>query len=101
MQRRLDEAMDAGAYGYSTGLVYPPSAYAPTEELVLLARSMARRGGHYFPHVRGESAMVEDSIRDALRIGEEPGVDAQIAHVKRDGRENGGKVDPVVRLLAD
>src|SRR2546427_5663550 len=93
MQRRLDEAMDAGAYGYSTGLVYPPSAYAPTEELVLLARSMGRRGGLYFSHVRGESAMVEDSIREAIRIGEEAGVGVQIAHVKVGGRENWGKID--------
>src|SRR2546422_2639970 len=99
MQRRLDEAMDAGAYGYSTGLVYPPSAYAPTEELVLLARSMARRGGLYFSHVRGESAMVEDSIREAIRIGEETGVGVQIAHVKVGGRENWGKMDRVLRLI--
>jgi len=101
MQRRLDEAMDAGAYGYSTGLVYPPSAYAPTEELVLLARSMARRGGLYFSHVRGESAMVEDSIREAIRIGEETGVGVQIAHVKVGGRENWGKMDRVLRLIDD
>jgi N-acyl-D-amino-acid deacylase len=101
MQRRLDEAMDAGAWGYSTGLVYPPSAYAPTEELVALARSMARRGGLYFSHVRGESAMVEDSIREAIRIGEEGGVGVEIAHVKVGGRENWGKMDSVLRLIDD
>jgi len=101
MQRLLDEAMDAGAYGYSTGLVYPPSAYAPTEELIALARSMARRGGLYFSHVRGESAMVEDSIREAIRIGEEGGVGVEIAHVKVGGRENWGKMDGVLRLIDD
>jgi hypothetical protein len=69
MERMLAEALDAGAFGYSTGLVYPPSAYSVTEELVALARSMARRGGLYFSHVRGESAMVEDSIREAIRTG--------------------------------
>src|SRR3989454_6037537 len=99
MQRRLDEAMDAGAYGYSTGLVYPPSAYAPTEELVLLARSMARRGGLYFSHVRGDSAMVEDSIREANRIGADAGVGVQIAHVKVGGPENWGKMDRVLQLI--
>ena len=93
MQRLLDEAMDAGAYGYSTGLVYAPSAYAGTEELVALARGMAAREGLYFSHVRGESAMVEDSIREAIRIGEEGGVGVQIAHVKVGGRENWGKMD--------
>jgi N-acyl-D-amino-acid deacylase len=99
MSRLLDEAMDAGAYGYSTGLVYPPSAYSVTGELIELARSMARRGGLYFSHVRGESAMVEDSIREAIRIGEDGDVGVQIAHVKVGGRENWGKIDSVLRLI--
>ncbi len=101
MQRHLDEAMDAGAFGYSTGLVYPPSAYSVTAELVELARGMARRGGLYFSHVRGESAMVEDSIREAIRIGEDAGVGVQIAHVKVSGRDNWGKIDSVLRLIDD
>lgn len=101
MERMLAEALDAGAFGYSTGLVYPPSAYSVTEELVALARSMARRGGLYFSHVRGESAMVEESIREAIRIGEEGGVGVEIAHVKVSGRENWGKMDRVLRLLDD
>ncbi len=101
MQRLLDEAMDAGAYGYSSGLVYAPSAYAVTEELIALARGMARRGGLYFSHVRGESAMVEDSIREAIRIGAEGGVGVQIAHVKVGGRENWGKMDSVLSLIDD
>jgi N-acyl-D-amino-acid deacylase len=101
MSRLLDEAMDAGAYGYSTGLVYPPSAYSVTAELIDLARSMARRGGLYFSHVRGESSMVEDSIREAIRIGEDADVGVQIAHVKVGGRENWGKIDAVLRLIDD
>ena len=99
MERLLAEAMDAGAYGYSTGLVYPPSAYSETPELVALARSMARQGGLYFSHVRGESGMVADSIREAIRIGEESGAGVQIAHVKVGGRENWGKMDRVLRLI--
>jgi len=62
---------------------------------------MAQRGGLYFSHVRGESAMVEDSIREAIRIGEEAGVGVQIAHVKVGGRENWGKMDRVLRLIDD
>src|SRR5262245_3777316 len=101
MSRLLDEAMDAGAFGYSTGLVYPPSAYSVTAELIELARGMARRGGLYFSHVRGESAMVEDSIREAIRIGEDADVGVQIAHVKVSGRDNWGKIDNVLRLIDD
>ncbi len=101
MQWLLAEALDAGAYGYSTGLVYAPSAYAPTEELIALSRSMARRGALYFSHVRGESSMVESSIAEAIRIGEEGGVGVQIAHVKTGGRENWGRMDRVLKLIDD
>ena len=101
MEGLLGEALDAGAFGYSTGLVYPPSSYATTPELVALSRSMARRGGLYFSHVRGESSTVEDSIAEAIRIGEDAGVGVQIAHVKVGGRENWSKMDRVLRLIDD
>ena len=101
MARLLGEAMDAGAFGFSTGLVYPPSSYAQTEELIALARSMARRDGLYFSHIRGESAMLLESIREALRIGEEGGVGVQIAHVKASGRENWGNMDRALRVIEE
>ena len=63
MERLLAEALDAGAFGYSTGLVYAPSVYGSTEELIALARSMAGRGGHYFSHVRGEAGTLEKAYR--------------------------------------
>ena len=71
MERHLAEALDAGAWGYSTGLVYAPSIYGSTEELIALAKSMAKRGGHYFSHVRGEAATLETAYVEAIRIGEE------------------------------
>jgi N-acyl-D-amino-acid deacylase len=101
MERLLGEAMDAGAWGFSTGLVYPPSAYAKTEELVALAKSMRGRHGFYFSHVRGESAMLLDSIAEAIRIGDEGGVPAQIAHVKASGRENWPKLDAALTLIEE
>ncbi len=99
MERLLGEAMDAGAFGFSTGLVYAPSAYSDTEELVALARSMAPRGGYYFSHIRGESSMLLDSINEAIRIGEEAGVGVQVSHVKASGRENWPKIDAALRLF--
>ena len=101
MERHLAEAMDAGAWGYSTGLVYAPSIYASTEELVALAKSMASRGGHYFSHVRGEAATLEAAYVEAIRIGEEGGVPVQIAHVKASGRENWGKMERALRMISD
>ncbi|MBI1847108.1 MAG: D-aminoacylase [Candidatus Rokubacteria bacterium] len=99
MQRLLGEAMDAGAFGFSTGLVYAPSAYSNTEELIALAREMAPRGGYYFSHIRGESSMLLDSISEAIRIGEEAGVAVQVSHVKASGRENWPKIDAALRLF--
>src|SRR5215475_9440841 len=57
MERLLGEAMDAGAFGFSTGLVYAPSAYSDTDELIALAKAIAPREGYYFSHIRGESSM--------------------------------------------
>ena len=99
MQRLLAEAMDAGAFGFSTGLVYPPSMYGSTEELIALARSMADRGGLYFSHIRGEGATLEAATAEAIRIGEDGGVGVQIAHVKAAGREHWGKLPAALRLI--
>ena len=101
MERLLAEALDAGAFGYSTGLVYPPSAYATTDELIALSRSMAARRGLYFSHIRGESSMLEESIAEAIRIGEEGGVGVQIAHVKASGRENWSRMERALKTIDD
>ena len=101
MERHLGEALDAGGWGFSTGLVYPPSSYADTREIVALARAMAPRGGQYASHIRGESAMLLDSIAEAIRIGEEAGVRVEVSHVKASGRENWPKLDAALRLLDD
>jgi N-acyl-D-amino-acid deacylase len=101
MERLLGEAMDAGAFGFSTGLVYPPSSYAETAELIALARAMARRRGLYFSHIRGESSMLLDSIAEAVRIGEEAGVGVQISHVKASGPENWPKIDAALGMIEE
>ena len=101
MERLLGEALDAGAFGFSTGLVYAPSAYSNTEELIALARGMRARGGLYFSHIRGESSMLLDSIAEAIRIGEEAGVGVQVSHVKASGKENWPKIDAALRMIED
>lgn len=99
MEKLLAEALDAGAFGYSTGLVYAPSAYAGTAELIALARLLAARGGLYFSHIRGEAATLETAIREAIEIGEAAGVPVQLAHIKAAGRENWGKMELALRLI--
>ena len=101
MERHLGEALDAGAWGMSTGLVYPPSSYSDTREIIALAKSMGPRGGQYASHIRGESSMLLDSIAEAIRIGEEGGVRVEVSHVKASGRENWPKLDAALRMFDD
>ena len=99
MKALLVEAMDAGAFGLSSGLVYAPSAFAATEELIALCSSMASRGGQYFTHMRGEAHTLLDSVKEAIRISEESEVPLQIAHLKAVGRENWILFDRALELI--
>lgn len=92
MRRHAAEAMEAGAFGISSGLVYPPGIYCETPELVEICRVIARHGGLYATHMRGEADPVVESVREALRIGREAEIPVQISHHKAAGRENWGKV---------
>jgi len=80
MRGLVAEAMEAGAFGLSSGLVYPPGRYADTAELVELCRVVARYGGIYASHIRGERETLIEAVREALRIGEEAGVPVQVSH---------------------
>jgi N-acyl-D-amino-acid deacylase len=91
MRRLVEKAMDAGAMGLSTGLIYVPGTYAQTDELIELARVVAPRGGVYASHIRNENDQLEAAVEEALRIGREAGVPVQISHLKATGRPNWGK----------
>jgi N-acyl-D-amino-acid deacylase len=80
MQQMVVEAMEAGAFGLSTGLVYPPGCYASTEEIVALCRVVARHGGLYASHVRGERETILEAVAEAIQIGREAGLPVQISH---------------------
>ena len=80
MRMLVAEAMEAGAFGLSSGLVYPPGRYADTAELIDLCRVVASFNGIYASHIRGERETLLDAVREALRIGEEAGVPVQISH---------------------
>jgi len=80
MKKLLCEAMEAGAFGLSTGLVYPPGCFASTEEIIALCRVVARYHGLYASHIRGERETILDAVAEAIRIGREAGVPVQISH---------------------
>ena len=90
MEKLLDEALDAGCIGMSTGLAYPPAAQAPTDEIVVLARRLAAHGGLYATHMRNESTGVLDAVRETLEIGDRAGVPVVISHHKCSGRASWG-----------
>lgn len=80
MQELLEEALQAGAFGLSTGLVYPPGCFAETEEIVALCRVVARYGGLYASHIRGERETILEAVAEAIEIGRRAGVPVQISH---------------------
>jgi len=101
MRLLLRQALAEGAFGLSTGLIYPPGSYAATEEIIDLARELARAGGVYFTHMRNEGACLLEAVAEAIRIGEEAGVPVQIAHHKVGGEKNWGKVKESLRMIEE
>src|SRR5271157_4828659 len=101
MRRVVREALEAGAVGLSTGLVYEPGRYAKTEEIIDLSREMAETGGLYASHMRNEADRLLDSVRETIRIGAEAGVPVQISHHKAGGQENWGRVRDSLKLIEE
>src|SRR5947209_760884 len=91
MRNMVDEALAAGAIGFSTGLDYGPARAAPTEEVIEVCRPLTARKGIYCTHMRDEGDRVVDSLEEAFRIGRELGVPVVISHHKLAGKPNHGR----------
>jgi N-acyl-D-amino-acid deacylase len=101
MRRRLDEALQQGAWGMSTGLIYPPGSFAKTEELIELARVLSARRALYTSHIRNESSGLLAAIEEAITIGRESGARVQVSHLKAMGKKNwGGAQEALTKLSA-
>lgn len=92
MRGHVTAAMEQGACGFSTGLVYRPGRWADTDEIIDLARAATPFGGIYATHVRNEGDHLEEAVDEALLIGREAGLALQISHHKAAGEANWGKV---------
>ncbi len=101
MRARVDEALDAGAIGVSTGLFYEPAIAATTEEVIEVCRPMQRRGGIYCTHMRNEAEGVIDSLEETFRIGAELGIPVVVSHHKIMGRPNFGRSAQTLPLIAE
>jgi N-acyl-D-amino-acid deacylase len=97
--RALEEALDQGVFGLSTGLEYVPGRYAPPSEIQALARLVARRGGLYASHIRNEEAQLLEAVAEAIEVGRALGVRVEIAHLKATGESNWPKQGAALDLL--
>ena len=97
----MDTAMRNGAMGMTTALIYPPSSYATTDELVEVGKIAAGHGGIYASHIRGEGKEVVQSVREAIEIGERAGMPVEIFHLKVAYRPGWGILMDSVRQVVE
>lgn len=93
MQGLVRVAMQEGALGVGSSLIYAPAYFAETEELIALASAAGEYGGAYISHIRSESKKLEDAVEEIIRIAKEAKVPAEIYHLKASGQTNWHKID--------
>ena len=96
MRRLLEESLDAGAWGLTTGLIYQPGKYSTPDEVESLASVAAKRGGLYATHMRSEGDAILESIDEVVALARRTGIRAEISHLKTSGRKNWHKIDDVL-----
>lgn len=102
MRDNLEAQMEAGALGLSTGLYYTPGSYAPTEEVISLAKVAAQYGGIYDSHIRDESSYsigLLGAVQEVIEVGERADIPVHIAHLKALGRDVWGKSADVIATI--
>ncbi|HEY6968421.1 MAG TPA: D-aminoacylase [Candidatus Angelobacter sp.] len=99
MQQLVEQAMQQGAMGVSTSLIYAPAFYAKTEELIALAKAASKYGGIYASHIRNEGDLEMEALDEAFRIGREANIPVEIWHLKVSGRQNWGRMPSVIAAI--
>ncbi|HEU4415891.1 MAG TPA: D-aminoacylase, partial [Candidatus Angelobacter sp.] len=101
MKSLVAQAMQQGALGLSTALIYPPGHFAKTDELIELAKVAAQYGGIYASHMRSEGLNEVAAVREALRIGQEAHIPVEIFHLKVSGKSRAGGMIEIVRMIQE
>ena len=99
MTALVSEAMQQGAYGVATGLIYPPNAYAKVDELVALSKPAAAAGGLYASHLRYDGDKLREGIEEAIAIGEGAHIPVHVFHLKVTGQSNFGRMKEVIAIV--
>lgn len=97
--RNLEQALDEGGWGLSTGLLYQPGKYATAQELDALAESTAARGGIYASHIRSEGNQLLESVAEVTALARRHNLRAHISHLKTSGKDNWHKIDALLELF--
>ncbi|HNV28910.1 MAG TPA: D-aminoacylase [Cyclobacteriaceae bacterium] len=99
MKSLIKQAMEEGAMGTTTALIYAPDNYATTEELIELSKVAAPYGGMYISHMRSEGNNILNAVDETIRIAREANLPAEIYHLKMGGKQNWGKLDSVIAKI--
>ncbi|MFM9871985.1 MAG: N-acyl-D-amino-acid deacylase family protein [Fimbriimonadaceae bacterium] len=99
MEALTQRAMDDGAVGFSTGLIYLPGTYSKTEEIIELTKIAAKNHGLYATHMRSEGTEIFEAIDEMLRIGQESGARVEYSHIKLSGQNMWNKTSEVFAKL--
>lgn len=99
MKNLVKTAMEEGALGVGSSLIYAPANYAPTEELIELCKAAAPYGGMYITHMRSEGNAMLEAVDETIRISREAGLPAEIYHLKFSGKQNWNKIDTVIAMI--
>jgi N-acyl-D-amino-acid deacylase len=99
MKNLVKNAMEEGAMGLGTALIYAPANYAKTEELIELSKVVSSYGGMYITHMRSEGDFILDAINETIRIAKEASVHAEIYHLKINIARNWNKIDSVLAKI--
>jgi len=101
MRKLTEQAMKEGAVGISSSLLYAPSGYADTKELIALAKTAAEYDGMYISHIRDEGENLLPSIEELIEIARQAGIRSQVYHLKASGEKNWHKLDDAIQLIND
>ena len=99
MRQGAVDALADGAWGMSTGLVYPPGSYAVTDEIVAVGAALQPVDGLYASHIRNENDGLAEALGEAIEIGRRLGVRVQVSHLKAAGRANHGRAGEALAIL--
>jgi len=99
MRALVRQAMEEGALGVGSSLIYAPAFYAKTDELVELCKVAAASGGMYISHMRSEGSRLKEAVDELLTIARQAGIGAEIYHLKAAGKLNWGKLDAVIAKI--